>query len=87
MKPVCVPCKLFYQPKKNGTYFEEGMPVNEHPPTWSSYKLWVGDLWECAGCGAQIIVGVATEPVAEHYQPKYKSLVAKTNPLLRVDDC
>ena len=53
MKPVCVKCRLFYRPKKNGAYFEEGMPTTEvGVKLWRSYKLWAGDLWQCRGCGS-----------------------------------
>ena len=85
MKPVCVPCRTFYQPAKNGTYFEEGMPA-ETAGAWDSYKLWVGDLWECQACGAQIIVGVGREPLAEHHQPDYAATVARVGSLLLVED-
>ena len=29
MRPICVPCRRFYRPKKNGTYFLEGHPTEE----------------------------------------------------------
>ena len=84
MKPVCASCHLFFHAEKNGFYFEEGMPVGEG---YAPYKLWVGDLWKCLGCGAQVITGVSADPIAEHYQPDYAELVAKFSPQLRVDDC
>lgn len=88
MKPICAACNLFFRPKKNGVYFEEGMPVSSATDSgWTSYKLWVGDLWECRSCGAQIIVGVPHTPVAEHYQPGYRERVAKIHCDRRIDDC
>lgn len=54
---------------------------------WQSYKLWVGDLWECRGCGAQVIVGVPPNPIAEHYQPGYRQQVASLAATRRIDDC
>lgn len=54
---------------------------------WESYKLWVGDLWECRGCGHLLISGVAREPLAEHYQPGYAERVVREGVLIRVDDC
>lgn len=76
MKPVCKPCQRFFRPKKNGFAFVEAMPTSgplpakpgtEEPERWEPYKLWMGDLWECKGCGTEIIVGVGREPISEHY--------------------
>lgn len=94
MKPICVPCKRFFRPKKNGVFFIESMPRGENPPPgtkapheWKPYKLWRGDLWECQGCGAEIVEGVALEPVAEHYQPNFAAVLEVTAPTITVNDC
>jgi hypothetical protein len=83
MKPICVECKLFFKPKKNEVAFEEGFGDGTGKP----YKLWLADLWECRGCGRQIIVGAGASPVAEHYQPDYAQSQAHFAPMLLVDDC
>lgn len=95
MKPICVPCSRFFRAVKNGYGFTEMMPNSndapaglEAPEQWSPYKVWVGDLWECQGCGAKIVVGVGLGPVAEHYQSDF----AETQLLygadqLKVNDC
>jgi hypothetical protein len=87
-----MPC--FYKPKKNGIYFLEGMPIdpNARPcmvddDKWADYKLWHGDLYECRGCGDQIIAGVAKLPISEHYLPNFRKVVENSNPMLRVNDC
>lgn len=82
-KPACAKCGLFFRPKRNGQVFEEGMPngfdkqvryTADDGTPWSSYKLWNGDLWECQGCGAQILVGAhPTQPMAEHFHADYES--------------
>ncbi len=54
---------------------------------WGPYKLWKGDLWQCRGCGARIIVGVAARPVAEHFEEDYAARAAALEPVVRVDDC
>lgn len=95
MKPICVPCQRFYRPKKNGFHFIEGMPTNERarPGTedaiyWTRDKMWTGDLWECLGCGHQIISGVSREPIAEHYQPDFGEKVASYGAdQFQVNDC
>lgn len=52
VKPICVPCGLFYRPEKNGQPVEEGKPhrerdqpvrwrgTNPDGPRWSEYKEW-----------------------------------------------
>lgn len=54
---------------------------------WRSYKLWQSDLWECKGCGTQVIVGHAQQAYAEHFQPDYSEVVETADPMLRVEDC
>ena len=78
LKPICVPCQRFFRMKRSGFYFTEGMPNgahlpaepgNTHPEQWRPYKLWVGDLWECKGCGAKIVSGFGGGPIrVQHHQ-------------------
>ena len=84
MKPICVPCQRFFRAKQNGYYFIEGMPREGRPEPgtseaekWTPYKVWVGDLWECQGCGATIVSGVGRGPLAEHYQPDFAETVQR----------
>ncbi len=60
---------------------------NAYPDHWTPYKLWFGDLWRCEGCGAEIVVGVAGRPMAEHYQPGFSELIDRYGPELQVNDC
>lgn len=95
MKPICIPCQRFFRPAKNGFYFIEGMPTvneaapgNSEPEKWQPYKVWVGDVWECHGCGARIISGVGREPIAEHYQPDFPDRVSALGAdQFQVNDC
>lgn len=95
MKPVCVPCQRFFRPKKNGFYFIEGMskvgrpePGTSEPENWQPYKVWVGDLWECLGCGATIVSGVGSHQIAEHYEADFAEHVQKLGAdQLQVNDC
>lgn len=93
-KPICVPCQRFYRPAKNGFTFIEGMPTINHakpgtaqPEAWKPYKLWVGDLWECEGCKTQIVVGVPSQPIAEHFQEHFALEVIRRGAKLQVNDC
>lgn len=94
MRPICTRCQRFFKPKQNGCAFIESMPTSSAaepgaatPDLWAPYKLWNGDLWECPGCGANIIVGVAQRPVAEHYEERFDDEVERYAPEVRVNDC
>lgn len=95
MKPVCVPCQRFFRPKKNGFPFIEAMPISParaapgtaEPEKWTPYKLWMGDLWECQGCGTTIIVGVGHSPLAERYEPNFEDRAVLHGARLQVNDC
>lgn len=80
MRPICVACRLFYRPLKNGVDFE-------HAPPGGPARLWNGDLWECKGCGAQLIVGIAREPIATQDSDfNYNQLKRACPLLLTVED-
>lgn len=98
MKPVCVPCQRFYWPKKSGYYFVEGKQWGgdeewdggrgKDSVGWTGYKVWSGDLYECSGCGSQIVVGVGTNRVAEHHESNFDTVVEQTGARqLLVKDC
>jgi hypothetical protein len=87
MKPVCPTCKRFFEPKENGIFFEEGTTVTSREGWKQSapYKLWAGDLWECKGCAAQVVLTRPDQlPIAEHYQPDYGAKVVAYKPRFRV---
>lgn len=103
VKPVCVKCKCFYRPEKNGYAFIEGMPNKQghhaeayrgnirgtrHPEAWKPYKLWMGDLWKCPDCLHELVVGVIGGPISEHYMSDFKSKVERFGGAqLQVNDC
>jgi hypothetical protein len=95
LKPICVKCQRFYRPKKNGYGFIEAMPIGGFsapagtscPELWTPYKLWRGDLWECQGCGHELVSGVANQPISEHYKPDFKMAVETFSNGLQVNDC
>lgn len=95
MKPICVPCQRFYRPKKNGYFFLEMMPITSdalpgtaQPEGWQPYKLWVGDLWRCEGCGHETIAGVNHRRITEHYMDRFKEEVARLGAdRFKVNDC
>jgi hypothetical protein len=77
-------------------YFTEGRPLRSpdqgrdalEPVAWAPYKLWVGDLWKCPSCGAEILIGMARQPIDEHFTPTFAERERTLNPAgLRIDDC
>ncbi len=91
-KPLCVSCQRFYRPKRNGTYVAEMMPSKPgalpglmEPKLWVPYKVWVADLWECKGCGHELISGYAYQPTAEKHSPDFERWMAMTTVV--VNDC
>lgn len=95
MKPICVPCQRFYRCKHNEHYFIEGMPGPEwdgmsgkDSPGWLPYKVWLGDLWECPGCGHQTVSGIGRNRVAEHYESEFAIVIKRTGASqLFIKDC
>jgi hypothetical protein len=101
LKPICVPCQRFFRVERNGYRFTEGMPNGqwpmgmgptppgkEHDEYWQPYKIWQGDLWRCEGCGAEIISGVAAEPVGERHMVHFDDVRREGGyDQLQVNDC
>lgn len=82
------------QPKRTGFPFVEALPIvrgaapgTSEPEKWTGYKLWMGDLWECQGCGAEVIAGVGRSPIAEHYQPDFAATVERYGATVQINDC
>ena len=67
-KLVCTKCETELYPKKNEVYVVE-------TASFGPYKLWSADLWECKGCGFQIVSGFGNNPIAEHYQRGFAELL------------
>jgi hypothetical protein len=91
-KPACVKCRRFFRPKKNGFVLTEGMPADgvSNPEYgalegWQPYKVWLADLWECPGCGVQIVSGYAPHPLAERHESNFASELALSQ--MQVNDC
>lgn len=90
---VCVTCRRFMRPKKNGVYIEELAPGNkdtiEDPAreSWWPYKLWAADLYECPQCKVQMVGGFGGLPVSEHYRDGYAELRERLGVFLQVPDC
>jgi hypothetical protein len=58
------------------------------PEQWTPYKIWVGDLWQCRGCNAQILSGFGQQPISEHYFPTFSDTLVRTSAdQLQVNDC
>lgn len=69
----------------NGHTARTAAPGLSEAQHWSPYKLWMGDLWRCPGCGHQIVSGVGREPVAEHYEKDFAEQARVAT--FQVNDC
>lgn len=67
---ICWPCRREMNPKTNGVYVVE---LAESVP--GPYKVWVGDLWGCAGCGAEVALDFS-KPIAEHWQRDFGAILS-----------
>ena len=88
-RPICVPCGLFYRPKRNDITWEEGLPVKnaEGVESWEPYKLWDADLWRCEECGHEMVTGHGARAIYTHHEEGYSEYRAQRPPVVRVDDC
>lgn len=80
MKPICAQCHRFFRMSQSGIYFTETFEDGR------DYKLWSGDLWECKGCGHEIISGVGMAPISEHYKQDFAETVKAFGTEFRVRD-
>lgn len=71
---VCAKCNRAMRPKKNGVAFTE--MAQDRP-----YKLWMGDLWECQDCGAEMIYSHPQQsPIAESYEARFAAQMESFKP-------
>ena len=52
--PICVACRREMRCKKNDYLFSD----------YDAAAVWAGDMYECEGCKAQVVVGVGRAPWA-----------------------
>ena len=93
-KPVCVSCRRFYRPHKNGIHILEGKPRNgerhiepgtSEEENWIPYKVWQADLWKCQGCDHELIYGFGLNPISQDYRDGFKIEVERCTH--KVNDC
>jgi hypothetical protein len=94
-KPICVTCKRFFKPARNGQIVLEQMPAREgvqpgvgDEEGWRPYKLWMADLMRCDGCGTEIVYGFGMNPLSEHYREGFEEwLEVSRDGMVVVNDC
>jgi hypothetical protein len=73
--PICVACAREMRCRKNGYFFKD----------YQAAAIWSGDLFECEGCKARIVVGVGREPVVESYEEGFDRAASHSEFELRRD--
>ena len=76
MQAVCVKCSCEYRCKKNEVTVEE-LDVD-----CKSFRAQSGDLWECPGCGHELVTGFGSAIPA--YDERYAGFVKYPVPLVRI---
>jgi hypothetical protein len=79
---VCARCSRAMYPKTNGVVVIEHAKSVPGP-----YKLWQADLWACHGCDAEVVIGFADFPLAEHWQPEFVAILAAARKNRTCVDC
>ena len=69
-RPVCVPCAREMRCKKNDYLVSDREPA---------CYVWAGDMFECEGCGHQVVVGWAKEPVRWGHEDGFAEYHARRN--------
>jgi hypothetical protein len=41
-----------------------------------AYQLHSADLWECPGCGIELLLGFGSRPITEHFDPEFEKVRA-----------
>jgi len=57
----------------------------EAPEMWEPYQIWHSDLWECKGCGSEIVVGHCGSPISRDYMEDFERTLTLSQSV--VNDC
>jgi hypothetical protein len=60
--PICVQCAREMRCRKNGYFFKD----------YQGAAIWSGDMYACLTCPAQVVVGVARQPVMLDDDPNFE---------------
>ena len=63
--PICVPCQREMRCRRNDYLFAD----------YGGGAIWAGDMYQCEGCKARVVVGVGQEPVATADELRYRQCV------------
>ena len=70
---ICCKCLTAMHPAKNGV-FVEVTTKDGYGNTTPYYKI-SSDRYKCPKCGIEVLAGFAEEPMAEHWQDNYDSIL------------
>jgi len=84
IRPVCIKCQKEYKVKKSGVITELMTTFGGKP---ASFELYDSDLWECPGCGHQIIGGFGQKALAQHFEEDYQEVLKRVSTTSQVFKC
>lgn len=70
-RPVCVKCQTELRCEKN-----EVVVLDMFGPNEEIYKGFYADLFQCPGCGMQIVVGFGQNAFTEHFEEDHAEKLA-----------
>ena len=70
MTLICPECQVEMRPKQCGVAVES-------MAAFGPYQLYMGDLQACPSCGKEIIAGLPSLPLVQHFEPRYAGYLEK----------
>lgn len=70
---VCCKCLVTMRPEKNGVFVE--VLVKDGNGNVIPYYKISSDKYKCPKCETEVFTGFAQEPIAEHWQDNYDSVL------------
>lgn len=71
-RPVCAACQLEMRPERIGVGLLD-------MAAFGPYHLWDADLYECPGCGHQIVAGFGDNPISRHFEDDFTRMMGIYN--------
>ncbi len=75
-RPVCPKCECELHPQENGVGVLDMAGDRE-------YEVYDADLWQCPGCGLQVVGGFGNRAISAHYMETFQKVIQSYKTLFR----